>query len=195
MLRRARLEPSGTDHVPERDGPPRWIGWLRGFNVATHYVAGAALLGILFLTVADIIGRSAFRRPVPGTVEMTGMILVVVVFMAVAHSEDMGDHITIDLLYERAGKRLRLVLDVFADALTIVVVGLLSYQLYQFTLRNQASGAETPVLDLPVWPFVLVAAVGSAFYLLSSVMRLTLRLMGRPVDAIDPHDPDAGVEV
>jgi TRAP-type C4-dicarboxylate transport system permease small subunit len=120
---------------------------------------------------------------------------VVVVFMAVAHSEDMGDHITIDLLYERAGTRLRLFLDVFADLLTIAVVGLLSYQLYQFTLRNQASGAETPVLDLPVWPFVLVAAVGSAFYLLSSVMRLTLRLMGRPVDAVDPHDPDAGVEV
>lgn len=163
--------------------------------MATHYVAGAALLGILFLTVADIIGRSALRRPVPGTVEMTGMILVVVVFMAVAHSEDMGDHITIDLLYERAGNRLRLFLDVFADLLTIAVVGLLSYQLYQFTLRNQASGAETPVLDLPVWPFVLVAAVGSAFYLLSSVMRLTLRLMGRPVDAVDPHDPDAGVEV
>lgn len=163
--------------------------------MATHYVAGAALLGILFLTVADIIGRSAFRRPVPGTVEMTGMILVVVVFMAVAHSEDMGDHITIDLLYERAGTRLRLFLDVFADLLTIAVVGLLSYQLYQFTLRNQASGAETPVLDLPVWPFVLVAAVGSAFYLLSSVMRLTLRLMGRAVDAVDPHDPDAGVEV
>lgn len=163
--------------------------------MATHYVAGAALLGILFLTVADIIGRSAFRRPVPGTVEMTGMILVVVVFMSVAHSEDMGDHITIDLLYERSGKRLKLLLDVFADVLTIAVVGLLSYQLYQFTLRNQASGAETPVLDLPVWPFVLVAAVGSAFYLLSSVMRLTLRLMGRPVDAVDPHDPDAGVEV
>lgn len=163
--------------------------------MATHYVAGAALLGILFLTVADIIGRSAIRRPVPGTVEMTGMILVVVVFMAVAHSEDMGDHITIDLLYERAGNRLRLFLDVFADVLTIAVVALLSYQLYQFTLRNQASGAETPVLDLPVWPFVLVAAVGSAFYLLSSVMRLTLRLMGRPVDAVDPHDPDAGVEV
>lgn len=195
MSRRARLEPSGTDHVPERGGSPRWIGWLRGLNVATHYVAGAALLGILFLTVADIIGRSAFRRPVPGTVEMTGMILVVVVFMAVAHSEDMGDHITIDLLYERAGTRLRLFLDVFADLLTIAVVGLLSYQLYQFTLRNQASGAETPVLDLPVWPFVLVAAVGSAFYLLSSVMRLTLRLMGRAVDAVDPHDPDAGVEV
>lgn len=163
--------------------------------MATHYVAGAALLGILFMTVADIVGRSAFRRPVPGTVELTGMILVVVVFMAVAHSEDMGDHITIDLIYERLGKRLRLILDVFADVLTIAVVGLLAFQLYQFTLRNQVTGAETPVLDVPVWPFVLVAAIGGALYVVSTVMRLTLRLMDRRVDAVDPNDPDSGVEV
>ena len=158
-------------------------------------MAGAALLAILFLTVADIIGRSGFRRPVPGTVEMTGMILVVVVFLAVARSEDMGDHITIDLVYERVGKRFKLFLDLFSDLLTVVVVALLSFQLYQFVLRNQRSGAETPVLDLPVWPFVLVAAIGSALYVISTVMRLTLRLMGEPVDAEEIGGDSGGVEV
>lgn len=158
-------------------------------------MAGATLLAILFLTVADITGRSGFRRPVPGTVELTSMLLVVVVFLAVARSEDMGDHITIDLVYERVGKRFKLFLDLFADVLTVLIVSLLSYQLYQFVLRNQSSGAETPVLDLPVWPFVLVAAIGSAFYVISTVMRLTLRIMGGPVDAEEIGGDSGGVEV
>ncbi|HUG32749.1 MAG TPA: TRAP transporter small permease [Acidimicrobiia bacterium] len=174
----------------------RWIVWIRRFNRMTHFVAGAALTGILALTVVDITGRSAFRRPFPGTVELTSMILVVVVFLAVAHSEDMGDHITIDLIYERVSKRWKVFLDIFSDLLTMVVVALLSYQLYQFVLRNQSSGAETPVLDLPMWPFVLVAAVGAAFYVVSTLMRVVLRLMGEPVNAVDPADGDSGgVEV
>ncbi len=190
------MESSGVDDVPERARIPRWMRWVRGFNVATHYIAGAALVGILFLTVIDIVGRSGFRRPFPGTVELTSMILVLVVFAAVAYSEDMGDHITIDLIYERVGRRSKAALDVFADLFTIVVVGLLSYQLYQFVLRNQRSGAETPVLDLPIWPFVLVASIGAGFYLLSTVMRLILRLTGRPVDAVDPtRGESGGVEV
>jgi TRAP-type C4-dicarboxylate transport system permease small subunit len=174
---------------------PRWVAAVRGFNTVTHYLAGIGLMALLFLTVTDILGRTLLSRPVPGTVEVTSMLLVVVVFLAVAHSEDMGDHITIDLIYERVGPRWKMVMDLFADIFSIIVIGLLSFQLYQFVLRNQASGAETPVLDLPIWPFVLVAAFGTALYAVSTVIRMILRVMGLPVDAVDPSDPDGGVEV
>lgn len=161
-----------------------------------HYVSGAALVGILFLTVTDIIGRSAFGNPVSGTVEVTSMVLVVVVFMAVAHSEDMGDHITIDLIYERVGEKAKAFLDVFSDLLTVAIVGLISFQLYHFGLRTISSGAETPVLDWPQAPFVFVAAGGAALYALSTVMRLVLRLIGERVDAVDKATgASGGIEV
>lgn len=161
-----------------------------------HYVAGAALVGILFLTVADITGRSVLGSPVSGTVEVTSMVLVVVVFMAVAHSEDMGDHITIDLVYERVGEGMKAFLDVFSDLLTIVIVGLISFQLYHFGLRTVASGAETPVLDWPQWPFVFIGSAGAALYAVSTVMRLVLRLIGERVDAEDKTtDASGGIEV
>lgn len=169
---------------------------MRGFNRWTHWVSGAALLVILFLTVADITGRSAFESPVSGTVEVTSMLLVVVVFLAVARSEDMGDHITIDLIYERVGEGWKKFLDLFSDGLTVVIMGLISYQLYQFALRNQDSGAETPVLDWPMWPFVLIGSVGAGLYALSTIMRIVLRAMGEPVDATDRTEGDmGGIEV
>lgn len=157
-----------------------------------HFAAGAALIGILALTVADITGRTVFNHPVAGTVEITQMALVIVVFLAIAHSEDMGDHITIDLIYERVGKRFKKVLDVFADLITFAVMALMSLQLFKFGLRNMDSGAETPVLQWPLGPFVMVAAFGAALYTISTVMRLVLRLMGESANATDPTDGEAG---
>jgi TRAP-type C4-dicarboxylate transport system permease small subunit len=181
--------------VDEASRIPKWIRAVRRFNTVTHYVSGAALLVILFLTVADITGRSGFSRPVPGTVEVTSMLLVVVVFLAVAHSEDKGDHITIDLVYERVGRGTKWLFDVFADSLTFIVMAFIAYQLYQFGLRNIDSGAETPVLDWPVWPFVFVGAFGAAMYAVSTVMRVVLRVKGLPVNAVDVHDDDGGIEI
>jgi TRAP-type C4-dicarboxylate transport system permease small subunit len=175
---------------------PRWITTYRRFNKVLHYVASVALLGFLFLTVADISGRTVFNRPVPGTVEITSLALVVVVYLALAHSEDMGDHITIDLIYERVGKRVRFFLDIISDLLTIVIVALISFQLYHFGIRNLATGAETPVRDWPFWPFVFVASLGAALYALSTVIRVVLRLRGAPVNAADSTlDEFGGVEI
>jgi len=161
-----------------------------------HYVAGVALVGMLLLTVADITGRSVFNDPVPGTVEVTSLVLVVVVFLGLAHSEDLGDHISVDLLYVRVGDRWKAVLDVFADLISVVVIALMAYQLYVFAWRQQETGAESPVLEWPVWPFVLIAAFGSALFALSIGFKLVLRAMGEPTEA----EPDllgesSGIEI
>ncbi|MEX0757806.1 MAG: TRAP transporter small permease [Acidimicrobiia bacterium] len=160
-----------------------------------HWVSGATLLAVLGLTITDITGRSTFNRPMSGTIELTSMALVVIVFLAVAHSEDMGDHITIDLVYEQLGKRLKLVLDIFADLFGIAVLTLLSWQLYHFAVRNLASGAETPVLDWPLWPFVMIGSLGTLGYVAATVMKLILRLLGEPTEAKDVTGAAGGIEI
>ncbi len=161
-----------------------------------HYVAGLALVFLLALTVSDITGRTGFNNPVPGTVEVTSLVLVVVVFLGLAHSEDMGDHISVDLLYVRVGTRFKAVLDVFADIVSLAVIGLMAYQLYRFTLRQQDSGAESPVLEWPVWPFVVIAALGALGYAVAIAFKLVLRAMGEPTGAEpDLMGESSGVEI
>ena len=148
-----------------------------------HYVAGVALLAILFLTVADITLRYLFNAPVAGTVEVTSAVLVVIVFLGLAYSEDLGDHITVDLLYERVGPRTKTVLNYFAWALSVIVLGLMAFQLYHFALRQQESGAQTPVLEWPIWPFAMVAAFGSALYAVAVFVKIILKTIGEPTEA------------
>lgn len=165
----------------------RVIGALRRFNYWMHYIAGAALMVMLVVQMANIIGRKGFDYPIIGTVELTRMLLVVVVFLGIAYSEDLGDHITIDLIYVRVGPRTKAVLDVFANLLSIIVIGLISIQLYHHAqLTRYVTEEETGILEWPIWPFVMVAAFGSALYAIAIGMKLVLRALGEPVDAPAP---------
>ncbi len=164
-------------------GVLRAIDWLRSFDTWMHWVAGGALLIMLALTIADIAGRTLFNNPVPGTVEVTALILVVVVFLALAHSEDLGDHITIDLIYVRVGLRTQTAMNLFARVLSLFVIGFMAFQIYHFALRQRNGGFESPVLEWPIWPFVLVAAFGAALYTLAIGAKLVLMALNEPVEA------------
>ena len=106
-----------------------------------------------------------------------------VVFLGLAHSEDLGDHITIDLIYVRLGQRMRAVFNVFANLLSVAIVGLMAYQLYDFSRFTRNTGEETGILEWPIWPFVVIAAFGSAVFALAIASKLVLRRLGEPVDA------------
>lgn len=151
-----------------------------------HYIAGIALLVMLTIQVTNIVGRKGFEFPILGTVEMTRMLLATVVFLGLTYSEDLGDHITIDLIYVRLGPRMKAAFDVFANLTSIAIVGLISWQLFTFALFTRASGEETGALDWPIWPFVLVTAFGSALYALAITSRLVLRALGEPTEVKAP---------
>lgn len=193
------MEPSQNrgeaDHRLAAQHVFRVVGAIRRLNRAMHWIAGAGLLVILGLTVADITGRSLFSSPVPGTVEVTSLVLVIVVFFGVAYSEDLGDHIAVDLIYLRASKRWKAVMDVITDVMSVVVLGLLAYQLYQFAQRQLSAGATTPVLRWPIWPFVLLGALGALAYAVAVLVKLPLRAMGEPTEAKDRIGEASGIEI
>jgi TRAP-type C4-dicarboxylate transport system permease small subunit len=185
------LSTSASHDTPEHGGAARGLLWViasqRRFNRWMHYVAGVGLTAMLAVQVANIIGRKGFQFPILGTVEMTRMLLAVVVFLGLAYSEDLGDHITIDLIYVRVGPRARVALDLFSNVFSIAIVGLVSWQLFRYVLFTRRSGEDTGTLDWPIWPFVLVAAIGSALYALATVSKLVLRALGEPTDAPAPR--------
>ena len=52
------------------------------------------------------------------------------------------------------------------------------------------------MLDWPVWPFVVIAALGALGYAVAPLMRFILRVMGEPVDEVDPtQGAEGGIEV
>lgn len=93
------------------------VGWLGGVMSTLLIVA------VLALVTYAVVQRYMVGRPLPWADELSGYILVAIVMFGCAEAYRRGDHIAIDLLADRAGPRLRRLLEAWS-ALAVLVLSL-----------------------------------------------------------------------
>ena len=135
-----------------------------------HHVSGALLVGLTVLTVGNILGRWLFDAPLPGAVELTEIGMVAIVFMGLAYAQVRGDHIRVDLLYERLGRRGRRVLDLLATLVSFATVAVMTWRLWAYAGQLAASGRTTSVLRIPLSWVAWVAVAGGVLYAVAVVV-------------------------
>lgn len=129
---------------------------------ALLFIAAAASVAVSALGTGDVVSTFLFNKPIPGVLEATEMLLVVIIFMAQPFIVLSGAHITLDLISMRP----RSVLLVARTAIT-VVAGVLCYGLIAWTafdafLSSLAVGEKTGgSVGLPVYPVRLLIVFGS----------------------------------
>lgn len=152
-----------------RRPPPKHglVAVVQHANRWTHYVAGVVLIVLTMITVANIVGRAVFNMPVPGTVELTEMLMVIIVYLGFGYAEHQGDHISVDLLYERSGRMMRLVLTVVNGLVGSFVMGLVAWHLYQYAGVLSRGGYESAILEVPLGPLALIAVGATVLFVLA----------------------------
>jgi TRAP-type transport system small permease protein len=148
--------------------------WLRRINHVLHALAGITLVLLLAWTVADIVGRSAFSRPMRGTVELTELAVVVLVYLGLAHTESDDGHITVDLLFVRLKERGQLVLRAIAGCIGVIVIAAMTWRLYVFAGQLDAGNYTTGVLRIPLYPVAILGVVGAAAFGLAVLANLAV---------------------
>ncbi|HEX6195665.1 MAG TPA: TRAP transporter small permease [Jiangellaceae bacterium] len=138
-------------------------------NRALHYVAGALIIAVMVMTVYNILGRWLFNEPFRGTVELTQLAMIGIVYLGMAYAQDNGNHIAVDLLYSRLPRLVRIVLDWFATLLSLVILALLAWQLYKYAGVLEQGGRVTASRGIPLYPAAYVAIVGIAAFALAFI--------------------------
>ena len=136
------------------------------------------MIAMLALTVFDILGRWLFNSPVAGTVETIPLLLVIVVYLGFAHAQHLGDHIAVDLVHSRLGARSQHVLSIFSHVFSLVVLGLVTWQLWKYAGVQQRGGYATAVIEWPIHWFVRIATLGSALLWLATLAETVAELFG-----------------
>ena len=152
---------------------------LDEMNRALHYGAGALIISVMALTVYNVVGRWLFASGLRGTVELTQLAMIGIVYLGLAYAQQRDNHISVDLLYNRLDVRARIVLDGFVTALSMIVLGLLAWQLYRYAGVLQAGNRVTGSRGIPLAPFAFVAIAGVAAFLLAIVRTFLERLRNR----------------
>ena len=154
----------------------RSVAVVRFVNRWLHLLAGLILVLVMLVTMIDVVGRSFFDSPFRGTIELTEMAMVVIVYLGLGYAAHEGDHISVDLIDAQVGPRMRLALAVFTGIFGAGVIGMLTWNLYRFADRLDLGGYTTGVLKLSQGPVALIAVLGGAMFVLALISTAALAL-------------------
>jgi TRAP-type C4-dicarboxylate transport system permease small subunit len=117
-------------------------------------LAAAALFAIMVLTLVDVAGRKFFSASVPGSLELTELLMVAVIFAGLPLVSLQGEHVVFDSLDSRLSPALRRAQQFIVDALCAAALGGLAWLMWLKAGQMASYGDITAQLKLPVGPFV-----------------------------------------
>lgn len=129
--------------------------WSEVFN----WVAVAALGAMLAVTVVDIVGTKLFRRPVTGSVDIIGLLGLIVAAFALAQTEIFRQHVRIDVFTILLKERVRRVVGIVSSLFALLLAALLIWRSVDYGISMEASKLGSPTLKIPFFPFSYLLAV------------------------------------
>jgi TRAP-type C4-dicarboxylate transport system permease small subunit len=141
------------------------------------YIGSAMIALMMLLTVSDVIARGFFDQSVQGAYELSEFMLVIVVFFSMAGCQLLKGHITIDLIFSRFPQRTRNIIDSIMYFFFLIMFCILTWRLIDYAIR-ETGGTISGMLGIPVFPFIYMAALGSALFSLVVLMHLLVFITG-----------------
>ena len=122
-------------------------------------IAAAALFAIMGLTLVDVLGRKFFDASLPGSLELTELLMVAVIFAGLPLVSLQGEHIVFDSLDGRLSNRVRRLQQWLVELLSLVLLGGLAWLMWVKAGQLSSYGDITAQLKLPVAPVVYAMSV------------------------------------
>jgi TRAP-type transport system small permease protein len=156
----------------------------RALHALCGGLAAVALFAIMALTLVDVSGRKLISTSVPGSLELTEILMVLVIFAALPLVSRHGEHVVFDSLDRLLPPALRRAQQFAVDLLCAAALAGLAWLMWGKAGQMIEYGDITAQLKLPLGAFVYVMSV------LCGVTALVhLALLGRPVEH---HHPGVG---
>ena len=122
-------------------------------------VAAVALFALMLLTLVDVSGRKLLSQSVPGSLELTELLMVAVIFAGLPLVSLQGEHIVFDSLDRLLSPALRRVQQLLVDALCVAALGGLAWLMWAKAGQMASYGDTTAQLSLPLGHFVYLMSV------------------------------------
>ncbi|MEU3305912.1 TRAP transporter small permease [Nocardiopsis sp. NPDC006832] len=169
---------------------------VRGTSTAFNIVAGLLLLALMFLTVADVVGRGVFGQSVLGTVDISTLLLVTIAFLGLASAEIDGKHVSVTLVEARLGFRTRMVLSGIRLVLMLVLGVLIVWGMGEVLISAYERGETTnDILRLATWPAKLVLFLSFLLFFVMAVWKEVLEFRAfRSGEVLESNEVDAAIE-
>lgn len=122
-------------------------------------IGGVFIFALMWLTMAEVVGRRLFNSPVPGAIDYIETGMAAFAFMGAAFCQRSGGHVRMDLVVSNLRARLLWAVEGFAIAVAVGYVAIIVWASSQDAWRSYSLGDETLDAHLTVWPSKLIVPV------------------------------------
>ncbi|MBW1804101.1 MAG: TRAP transporter small permease [Deltaproteobacteria bacterium] len=125
-------------------------------------IAAVFLGAMMILTGIDVCLRYIFDSPIPGSFELTGFMMPIVIAFGFAYCALEKGHVKVELVTSKLPQRGQAVMNCIACLVFFGLFLLITWQSWVRAKGMMDAGQTTITLGIPVSPFVLALALGSA---------------------------------
>ena len=130
--------------------------WLDG---ACGALSALALFAIMALTLVDVGGRKLLDASVPGSLELTELLMVAVIFAALPLVSLHGEHVVFDSLDPLLARRVRRAQGLIVELICTAVLGGVAWLMWDKARQMTEYGDTTAQLHIAQGPFVHAMSV------------------------------------
>lgn len=134
-------------------------------------LAGLSLFAIMALTFFDVLGRKLASASIPGSLELTELLMVLVIFGALPAVSRRSEHVQFDSLDALLPKAVRQVQRVLVAIVACALLAAVASIMWSSALEFLASGETTAQLRVAKAPFIFAmsvfCAIAGAMHLVS----------------------------
>ena len=167
---------------------------VRRLAVFMVLLGSLGMLASMAICVADVIGTNVFDWPVPGTLEFTESTMVLIVFGALAFTQEKRGHIRVEILHALFGPRVQSLLDMLTHLVALVFFALLAwYSFGELAYSWEISEATMGTIRFPLYPARLLLSTGAVLLILQLALDVIadfgrMRRGEGPPHAVAPAD-------
>ena len=142
----------------------QWFGEkLQRLALGMILLGSVGMIVSMLICVADVTGTNFFGWPVDGTLEITESTMVLIVFGALAYTQEKRGHIRVELLHGYMSPRVKSFMDAVTHILAFVFFALLGWQsiselAYSWEMREATMGS----IRFPLYPARFLLTAGTA---------------------------------
>ena len=128
-----------------------WIRWVERAALFFAVLGGIVLMLIALMTVASVIGRAGFGKPVPGDIELTQYAIAVAISAFLPYCLFSGGNLIVDFFTAKAKQRTKRLLDAIGALTLAFAMGLFAWRTTVGMLSVKEAGETSMVISVPLW--------------------------------------------
>lgn len=156
---------------------------LKAFDVTTKItrclavIAGVAIAVLMVINFIDVIGTKFFGMSIPGAMDLSEELMVLVTLLPIAFIALERGHIRITLLEEHLHSVVRYALEIIQYVIAALITGFITVRVFT-QLRNTFDTMNLKAgIDLPEWPANVVVVISFGFLTLVWLLLLAKTLV------------------